>query len=83
MGRKVVDEERRIVGVDESGRVFVVFVDPTDTWQSAIEIAGKVSSKYSTGQTYTYLRGDLDEVSWAPMEFLDNNSMLGLLSDEG
>lgn len=30
-----------------------------------------------------HLRGDLDEVSWAPMEFLDNNSMLGLLSDEG
>lgn len=29
------------------------------------EIAGKVCSTYSTGSTYSYLRGDLDEVSWA------------------
>nr|VDC93833.1 unnamed protein product [Brassica oleracea] len=29
------------------------------------EIEGKVSLKYSTGQTYSYLRGNIDEVSWA------------------
>ena len=29
------------------------------------EIEGKVSLKYSTSHTYSYLRGNIDEVSWA------------------
>lgn len=30
------------------------------------KIAGAVKAKYSTGEMYTYLRGVIDEVSWAP-----------------
>lgn len=36
------------------------------------EIAGKVSLTYSTGQTYSYLRGNIDEVSWAKAVWFSN-----------
>ncbi|KAL0696593.1 hypothetical protein Bca4012_063773 [Brassica carinata] len=31
------------------------------------EIAGKVGFKYSTGEVYTYLRGEIPDVPWAPV----------------